>query len=54
MNKDFTLTLTEQEVNVVLGALNELPIKTGLATLEKILQQARQQANAPEEAPTAE
>lgn len=50
MDKIFKIELTDQELNTVLTALNELPIKVGLQTLQKVVQQAQQQANTPQEA----
>lgn len=43
MEKQFKLTLTEQELNTVVAALNELPIKVGLQVLQNIIQQANNQ-----------
>ena len=54
MDKTFTLTLSEQELNVVLAGLNELPIKTGIQTLQKIIGQAQEQANTKPEGPLAD
>lgn len=53
MDKQFKLTLSEQELNTVVAALNELPIKVGLQVLQNIIQQANNQ-NAPQEPVKAE
>ena len=40
---DYTLTLTAQEVNTILAALGELPLKATLAVFGKIQEQVRSQ-----------
>lgn len=40
------LQLTVSEVNLVLGALSELPFKVSFGLIQKVRQQAEQQVNA--------
>ena len=47
-DKTFTLNFTAQDVDIIASALNELPIKVGLATLQRLIQQV-QDANAEKE-----
>ena len=46
---EFTLKLTEQEVNLVLNALQEIPAKVSNPLTKKIFDQAKEQM--PQEAP---
>ena len=54
MDKQFTINLSEQELNIVLTGLNELPIKVGMQTLQKVVQQAQEQVNKVPEGPLSD
>jgi hypothetical protein len=45
-DKKFTIVLSEQEINVVLQGLSELPMKTGGNVYSSIMQQAQMQLQA--------
>jgi len=60
-NENITLTLTVNEVNTVLGALQELPYRVSNQLIQKVqaqgqtqLAQAQAQAESEEKAPEAE
>lgn len=48
--QSFDLTLTLQEVNVIIAALNEAPFKIADPLLKKIVPQAQEQINALQQA----
>jgi len=50
-DRKITITLPEQEWNVVLQGLSELPFKTSQATINSIIQQASNQLTAPKQKP---
>lgn len=43
MNNEFTFTFTEQEANIILQALAELPFRTSAGVIAKLREQAAQQ-----------
>lgn len=47
---DYTFKLTENEANIVINALAELPAKTSMALIINLQQQANTQMNAAEKA----
>ena len=47
-DKTFNLNLTIDELNLVLGALGELPAKASMSLIMNIQQQAQQQGQQPE------
>ena len=51
-NQTFTLTLSLDQVNTILGALGELPFRLSQALIVEISQQAQAQQAAQEEAAT--
>jgi hypothetical protein len=46
---NYTFSLSEQEANVIMNALQELPFKVSAALIQKLMEQA--QAQAKSEAP---
>lgn len=50
---EFTFTVNEQEANVLLTALQELPAKVANPLTEKLVTQAREQQQPANEAPVA-
>lgn len=40
-DKTFTFTLSEQEANIILSALQELPFKVSQPVIQKLLEQAQ-------------
>lgn len=50
----FTFSLTEEESNIVLQGLGELPAKTSLSVINKIQQQAQEQFANSQKAETLE
>jgi hypothetical protein len=50
-DRRFNITLTDQEVGIVIQGLQELPIKTAGNTLNSILTQLQVQAQAPAKLP---
>ncbi len=51
---EFTFTLTEQEANAVLTAIQELPAKVANPLTQKLVEQAKAQSEPPAEAAKAE
>jgi hypothetical protein len=49
-----TLTLTTDELNLILGALGELPAKASMGLIMNIQQQAQQQGQQPQQPVEAE
>lgn len=48
-DRKITITLPEQEWNIVLQGLSELPFKTSQATINSIIQQASNQLTSPKQ-----
>lgn len=53
-DQTFTLNLTIDEVNFILGALGELPAKASMNLIMNIQQQAQQQGQQPQQPVEAE
>ena len=44
--RNFTLTLTEQDVNILIAGLGKLPLEAALVVWQKVKQQAEEQMKA--------
>ena len=45
--RNFTLTLTEQDVNILIAGLGKLPLEASLMVWQKVKQQAEEQMRQP-------
>ena len=49
MDKEYTFTLTESEINIINAGLQELPFKLAVMVINKMSQQFREQQAIPQE-----